>query len=109
MSNEKTTKAEKSSEIIDKALDEMHNEETEKAEKISEIIDKALDEVAKIESGVISMVNIALPWKRMITVTNLNNNKTTLKFMKFAANEFEDSHNLVATTDSRRGEKIKFS
>ena len=87
----------------------MSNEKTTKAEKSSEIIDKALDEVAKIESGVISMVNIALPWKRMITVTNLNNDKTTLKFMRFAANEFEDSHNLVATTRSSKGEKIKFS
>ena len=87
----------------------MSDEETAKAERISEIIDKALNEVRKIEGGVISMVNIALPWQRMITVTNLNNDKTTLRFMKFAANEFENSHNLVATTDSRRDEKIRFS
>lgn len=87
----------------------MSDEETAKAEKISEVIDKALREVAEIESSVVSMVNIALPWKRLITVTNLNDDRVTLKFMDFVAKEFESSHNLVARTSSPPDGKIKFS
>jgi hypothetical protein len=87
----------------------MSNEETAKAEKISEVIDKALREVAEIEPDVISMVGIALPWKRLITVTNIDSDRVTLKFMDFVAKEFESSHNLVARTSSPSDGKIKFS